>query len=242
MNFNTSKGLRKWSKRIRYLLFKLGISLSPPVYFEWLQTLQGNENSKIADIGCGNGQLLEELSYNGFKNLHGYDPFLLEDKYSERIQLKKMDYYDINEKYDIVMFHHAFEHISNPVRVFEKLVTILNPGGKALIRVPVTDGQVWKESREFWFQLDAPRHLFIPNTKSLQILATKFDLDLYSIKFDSFECQFWGTELYKRGKILNGLNITEEFSQQELNNFKRKSIEYNKMKIGDQACFYFKLK
>ncbi len=61
------------------------------------------------------------------------------------------------------MFHHSFEHLPNPVKVFENLVKILNPGGDVLIRVPVTDGQVWKDEREVWFQLDAPRHLFTQN-------------------------------------------------------------------------------
>lgn len=237
-----SDSLSKVLKRLRFEAFKLGISLRPPNYFDWLSKLNVTKKSKLADIGCGNGQLLAELSYCGFKSLHGYDPFLNETINSEGFSLKKIDFFDIEEKYDLVMFHHAFEHIPNPVRCFEKLVEVLNPGGEALIRVPVTDGKVWKENREFWFQLDAPRHLFIPHTKSMKVLADRFGLDLFHVSFDSLDSQFWGTELYKKGKSYTGTDITKEFTKEELTNFKEKAEHYNNLNWGDQACFYLRKK
>lgn len=239
-NYAKSNSLSKALKKLRYEAFELGISLRPPNYFDWLSKLNVSKKSKIADIGCGNGQLLAELSYCGFKSLHGYDPFLNETINSQGFSLNKIDFFDIEEKYDLVMFHHAFEHIPDPVHCFEKLVEILNPGGEVLIRVPVTDGEVWREYREFWYQLDAPRHLFIPHTKSMKILAERFGLDLFHISFDSFDSQFWGTELYKRGKPYVGTLIEKEFSQHELINFKKMATQYNANSIGDQACFYFR--
>ena len=237
-----SNPLSKLLKRLRFKALKSGVSLRPPDYFDWLAKLKVNESSKIADIGCGNGQLLAELSYCGFKSLVGYDPYLKVGEFDDSagFSLKKIDFFDIEEMYDLVMFHHSFEHLPDPVRCFEKLVEILNPGGEVIIRVPVTDGEVWKKEREYWFQLDAPRHLFIPNTKSMEILAKRFNLEIYNITFDSFECQFWGTELYKRGKTLNGAEIHKEFTREELSRFKEQSIQYNKMKIGDQACFFLR--
>lgn len=237
-----SNSLFKVLKRLRYEAFRLGISLRPPNYFDWLSQLNVTKKSKIADIGCGNGQLLAELSYCGFKSLHGYDPFLNEITNSTGFSLKKIDFFDIEEKYDLVMFHHAFEHIPDPVRCFEKLIEVLNPGGEVLIRVPVTDGKVWKENREFWFQLDAPRHLFIPHTKSMKVLADRFGLDLFHVSFDSLDSQFWGTELYKKGKPYMGTDISKEFTKEELTDFKEKAEQYNNLNWGDQACFYLRKK
>lgn len=237
-----SNSLSRFLKKLRYKAFRSGVSLSPPNYFDWLNHLNVNEQSRIADVGCGNGQLLAELSYCGFEALDGYDPFLAESQKFEGFSLRKVDFFDIEEKYDLVMFHHSFEHIPNPVRCFEKLVGILNPGGEVLIRVPVTDGKVWKEEREYWFQLDAPRHLFIPNTKSMKVLAERFDLDLFNVSFDSLDSQFWGTELYKKGKSFIGTDITKVFSKNELTNFKEKADQYNDLNCGDQACFYFRKK
>ncbi|WPR74702.1 class I SAM-dependent methyltransferase [Algoriphagus sp. NG3] len=218
------------------------IEIRPPNYFDWLTHLNVNKDSKIADIGCGNGQLLAELSYCGFKSLHGYDPFLAKAAISEGFSLRKMDFFDIEEKYDLVMFHHSLEHLPHPSEVFKKLSKILNPSGEALIRVPVTDGKVWKEHREYWFQLDAPRHLFIPHTQSMKILAERYGLDLFHISFDSLDSQFWGTELYKKGKPYMGTDITKEFTKDELTDFKEKAGQYNKLNCGDQACFYLRKK
>tara|TARA_R110002020_G_scaffold474976_1_gene708174 strand:+ start:815 stop:1720 length:906 start_codon:yes stop_codon:yes gene_type:complete len=244
-SFGSYKGsgtISKALKRFRYTAFKLGINLRPPNYFDWLSRLNVKESSDIADIGCGNGQLLAELSYCGFTSLHGYDPFLGEVEDTSRFSLRKIDFFEIEEKYDLVMFHHSFEHLPDPVKCFEKLVDILNPGGEVIIRIPVTDGEIWKKEREFWFQLDAPRHLFIPNTKSIKILAERFELDLFDITFDSLDSQFWGTELYKRGKPYMDTDITKEFTKNELANYKEMAEQYNKLNCGDQACFYLRKK
>jgi SAM-dependent methyltransferase len=227
-------------KKLRYKLYRRGISLQDPVYFPWLRGLQAKPTDRIADIGCGNGQLLGELSYCGFQTLHGYDPFLSVSKEYPGLSLRKTDYFDIEERYDILMLHHSFEHIADPVRVFEKFGEIMNPGGRILIRVPVTDGQVWKDEKEFWFQLDAPRHLFIPNTETIRLLAAKVGLEVYQIQFDSTGSQFIYTELYKRGRTLHDTDITQEFSQKEIEDFDQKAAQYNAQNIGDQACFYLR--
>jgi len=240
--YNRSSPFFAWLKKLRYQAFEKGILVSPPIYFDWLSPLSLSRKSKIADIGCGNGQLLAELSYCGFLSLHGYDPYVEESFVTNEFSMRKKDFFEVDETYDLVMFHHSFEHLPEPVKVFEKLVQILNPGGEALIRVPVTDGKVWKDEKEYWFQLDAPRHLFIPNTKSMQILGKRFDLDLFNTTFDSMDSQFWGTELYKKDKPLMGTDIKEAFSKEELSKFKKMATQYNKEKIGDQACFYFRKK
>ncbi len=240
--FHSSGPLSQFLKKLRYSLFTAGIPLSPPNYFEWISNLSISPKSKIADIGSGNGQLLAELSYCGFKNLHGYDPYQENVGDFGGFTLFKKSFYEVQETYDLIMFHHSFEHLPKPSEVFEHLVKVLNPSGEALIRVPVTNGKVWQDEQEFWFQLDAPRHLFIPNSKSMEKLAEKFGLEIYKTTFDSLDSQFWGTELYKRGKPFMGTDLQEEFSKEELKAFKSKAIEYNEKGLGDQACFYFRKK
>ncbi|MBN7814223.1 class I SAM-dependent methyltransferase [Algoriphagus sp. YJ13C] len=241
-SFNSSGKLSQFLKKFRYQLFKAGIPINPPNYFDWISNLSISENSKIADIGCGNGQLLAELSYCGFRGLHGYDPYQEKVGNFGGFTLFKKSFFEIRETYDLVMFHHSFEHLPNPVDVFKHLIKVLNPGGEVLIRVPVTNGKVWKEEREFWFQLDAPRHLFIPHSDSMKKLAESFGLNLYKTCFDSHDSQFWGTELYKRGKAYMGTEIKKEFKKEELSYFKQKALLYNKMNWGDQACFYLRKK
>jgi hypothetical protein len=108
-----------------------------------------------------------------------------------------------------------------------------------LIRCPVADAEVWKESRELWVQLDAPRHLIIPTLKGLKICASQIGFVLDEVEFDSSDFQFWGTELYQRGISLNE-GITLKFlTEAERTQMQKKALRFNQEGKGDQACFYF---
>lgn len=227
-------------KKIRFDLHRLGFTINPPVYFDWLDKLKAEKSHKIADIGCGNGDLLKQLSHCGFKNLTGFDPFIKNEEINSNYTIKKISFSEIVGEFDIVMFHHSFEHLQNPKAVFSKLHSLLKKGGRALIRVPVTDSEVWKHEKQFWFQLDAPRHLFIPNTQSIQILCKNNDFELEHIEFDSLGNQFWITELYKQNKPLVGTNPLDFFSREEMSKFEMDAKVFNRLKKGDQACFYLK--
>lgn len=96
------------------------------------------------------------------------------------------------------MFHHSFEHISDPLEALETVRSLLAPNGRCLIRVPVVS---WarNEYGANWVQIDAPRHFFLHTEKSMEILAEKVGLEITRVEYDSTEFQFWGSELSKRG-------------------------------------------
>lgn len=220
-----------------FLKLKFGL-FDPKVYGYWLKKVFSNFDASIADVGCGNGQLLYELYAGGFKNLTGFDPFL--DKSMEVEQgfnLLKSELKDSNKKFDLIMYHHAFEHLMNPEEELRICFDRLKEIGKALIRIPVTDSEVWKNDREFWVQLDAPRHLTIPSVKGISNLSERIGFKVEKVEFDSSEFQFWGTELYKKGKKLRN-DGAEEFSDSEILKWKNKALHYNREGKGDQVCLY----
>lgn len=90
--FNRSNALLALLKKLRYKAFSRGISFNSPVYYDWLSPLSLIPTSKIADIGCGNGQLLAEMAYSGFQQLDGYDPFVEEAFSSENFSIYKKDF------------------------------------------------------------------------------------------------------------------------------------------------------
>jgi len=227
-------------KKLRYRLFKVGISIKPPNYFEWLKNLKVNENSRIADIGCGNGILLRQLKSCGFENLFGFDPFISKEILEGNLTIRKIGFEEISGKFDVIMFHHSLEHMENPSAVFQQLNRLLSHNGRVIIRIPVADAAVWETEGSYWFQLDAPRHLFIPHTRSIAHLAAKNNLEVEKIIFDSDANQFIITELYKRGIPFIKQDKVDVFSKRESQIFEEKANHLNQINKGDQAVFYLK--
>lgn len=237
----TSDLKKRILKNIRMRAFlNLGLEWTAPRYGYWLKKVHSGFSACIADVGCGNGQLLYELYAGGFSDLHGLDPFIdTEKKIAPGLNLWKKRIEQTDLTFDLIMMHHAFEHMENPQDVLTSCFNQLNPGGKLLIRCPVADAEVWKEHRELWVQLDAPRHLIIPTVKGLKIKASEIGFILEEVEFDSSDFQFWGTELYRKGEILNKSRVPKIFTTEDRAMMQEKALRYNREGKGDQACFYF---
>ncbi|WP_296703698.1 class I SAM-dependent methyltransferase [Algoriphagus sp.] len=221
--------------------YKFESKFFEPSFGYWLKKIKPKFSDRIADIGCGNGQLLYEFFASGFQDLHGFDPFIEEEnRISPSLTIWKKRIEESDLKFDLIMMHHSFEHMPDPFDILKACFEKLKPGGRLLIRTPVSDAQIWKDEGVFWVQLDAPRHLMIPSTKGMVAIAKKAGFILDEIEFDSSEFQFWGTELYKKGLALDPKLIGKNFAKEEIDAFKEKALQYNQEGKGDQVCFYFR--
>lgn len=230
----------KLLKTLRMRAFiQFNMNWNAPMYGYWLKKVHPGFSARIADVGCGNGQLLYELHASGYSDLHGFDPFINEGKeLAKGLKLWKKRIEESENTFDLIMMHHAFEHMEDPHQVLSSCYNQLNPGGKLLIRCPVADSQVWKDSRELWIQLDAPRHLIIPTVKGFKIKAEQIGFKLEEVEFDSSDFQFWGTELYRRGERLDQSKLKDFLTQADRQAMQEKALQYNQDQKGDQACFY----
>ena len=211
----------------------------PPFGGYWLKKLHPKFTDRIADVGCGNGQLLYELHVSGFKDLHGFDPFLEnESRLGAGLQLWKKELEQTDLYFDVLMMHHSFEHMADPEQVLKTCFERLNPGGRLLVRCPVSDAAVWKEKQSLWVQLDAPRHMTIPSTQGFVAAAQRSGFEVQEIIFDSTSFQFWGTALYEQGEKLDSGKVRTYFSEKQLVEWEQKAIQYNQEGVGDQACFF----
>lgn len=236
----TSSSFVSLLKTIRMRLF-LGIGLQriAPLYGYWLKKLKPRFGNRIADVGCGNGQLLYELSVSGFRDLHGFDPFIDRSaEISDSFKLWKKRIEESDLSFDVIMMHHSFEHMEDPQAILSSCYAHLNPGGKLLIRCPVADAQIWKEKRSLWVQLDAPRHLIIPTVAGMRLVSERVGFKLTEIEFDSSDFQFWGTLLYENGERLEHSKINAYLNSEERKALQEKALRYNREGKGDQACFY----
>lgn len=213
------------------------LSLFLPHPFHWMKPGLLEFNSSILDIGCGSGRVILSMERSGFKNLTGIDPYLEKDiKTTGNLKILKKDLFEMSGEFDFIMMHHAFEHMDEPVKVLQKVKELLKPGGKLLIRIPVSNSHAWRKYRTHWFALDAPRHLFLHNTFSIHLLAGKAGLEIEEIKYDSTFVQFASSEKY-----LRDFPYSDDFSmftRKQLKDFSKEAERLNAVGDGDTACFY----
>lgn len=188
------------------------------------------KDTKILDIGCGVGHFLRMLHHLHFKNIMGIDPYISKEQRKPFPILKK-ELNSITEKFDLITFHHVFEHLENVNEALEKCNSLLNNNGKIIIRVPVKDSFAFEHYKENWVQWDAPRHFQLLTKKAFHILADKHHFKITDYYCDSDESQFIGSEKYKKG--LSGNAPNNIFTQKELQKFKNESLILNKNGNGD---------
>ncbi|MBT5631133.1 MAG: class I SAM-dependent methyltransferase [Nitrospina sp.] len=200
---------------------------------------------RIVDVGCGTGFLLYFLKEAGFENVLGVEPHIDADiNYPNGLTIKKAHVHELNAEQDIIMFHHSFEHLPNPIETLEKVHQLLPAGGTCLIRIPIVSSEAWKKYGVHWMQLDAPRHFFLYSIDSLKVLARKTKFKIREIVFDSNESQFWGSQQYLEGIPLLAENSYARnpaksiFSKTEIKNYKKMAREVNRASQGDQAAVY----
>ncbi len=96
----------------------------------------GNYTKKfdaILDVGCGDGYLLYLLEKLGYKNLSGCDRFITRETFNKNLNSKIKFIYgtikECSEEYDLIMFHHSFEHIEDPRETLLHAYQKLRVGG-----------------------------------------------------------------------------------------------------------------
>lgn len=217
-----------------------------PYPWKWFQATNSTPSSRILDIGCGGGALLRALRDQGFVNLFGVDPFISESVNEPCLQITKGEIFDLEGSYDLVMLHHSLEHVAAPEKYLKAAASICAPGGHVLVRMPVAGGYGWRTYGEYWFPLDAPRHLAIPTPNSLISLGERCNLQFKQMEYDSKAFCFWASELYKRGlpSILpdgrETIKVDCQFSEDEMASFQKKADAVNEAGDGDLACFIFR--
>jgi len=177
-----------------------------PGYLDWFRELGISTASSLLDVGCGGGQLLLKLRRDGFTRLKGIDPFLAEAvSHGPGLQIDTCGIEEESGIYDLVMFHHSLEHMADPLAALAHAKERLAAGGHILIRVPVAGCFAWRKFRQHWYALDAPRHLFIPSSRGMQLLAQRLGMKVRRGFFDSDPGQFLASENY-----VNDISLTAQ--------------------------------
>lgn len=208
-----------------------------------------HKNSKILDVGCGDGYLLSVMKELGYQDLQGIDLYI--DKKMEKsekgLKITACGIDSIDEKYDVIMLHHSFEHMENPETVLKMLKERLKVNGVLIIAIPVAGSRVFRKYGKYWYQLDAPRHLYIHTAAGLAAMADRQGLVIIEERYDSDAFAYIQSERNKGGSMNLGelrktpLGILKTIYHMVFV-YSRQAKRDNIAQRGDQATFVMKRK
>src|SRR5665648_268459 len=139
--------------------------------------------------------LVFALGLAGMREVTGVDPYMSAERtLSTGGRLRRQDLGEVEGRYDLIMFHHSFEHVPDPEASLREALKRLTPGGRVLIRMPTPSSHAFETYGAAWVQLDAPRHLVVLSRPGLDTLCQRLGADVVSVADDSTGFQFWGSE------------------------------------------------
>jgi len=126
-----------WEQRGRYLHHALA-------HKKIISFLAGIDRSvKVIDIGCGDGFFLNLLAGMGFEGIQGIDPGRpMVERCREKgfsVQRKSIGDLTGTGEFDLVLLIEVLEHLEEPSAAIRKIHSLLHPGGKLILTVPVCD-------------------------------------------------------------------------------------------------------
>jgi len=152
----------------------------------------GLKTGKILDIGCGTGHFLNTMKENDWEvsgvevspkaralvmNQFGIDT------------LSPDEWFNSDEKYDIITCWHSLEHVHEPWVYLEKIKRQLDIDGVLVIALPNYKSTDAKKYDSHWAAYDTPRHLFHFSPSSLEKIMFKNDFlvqEIHRMPFDAF--------------------------------------------------------
>ncbi len=251
------QGLRRYAVglRNRYAVLRKGLvgrllfRALPTPMFDFLGAARHelNIHSKILDVGCGAGALLQAFRRAGFGGAQGVDPFVerhIDMDGSRLVTRGTLD--QMPGGFDLIMFHHSLEHMPDQAATLRLAHDKLRARGWCVVRVPLSSSLAWERYGTDWVQLDAPRHFYLHTPQSMRLVATHAGFSCLSVDFDSTAFQFWGSEQYRRGIALvdersYAVNpAASAFTAADIQTFEQESQALNHSGQGDQAIFLFR--
>jgi len=197
----------------------------------------------ILDVGCGAGYWLCEMANQGYSHLYGCDPFLEQEiEYENGVKIKKCTIHEMEGKFDKIQLSHSFEHMADPQDVMNSIYRLLKDGGVCEIAIPVVPNIAFELYQQYWYQLDAPRHLFLHSKRSIAFLARMASLRIQKVEFVSNNGQFLHSILYRKGILFWEHNncFNRYFKPKDFVRYEKMSQKANEEEYGDQARFYLK--
>ncbi len=221
--------------------------LERPMWADWMRGTHARADSRILDVGSANGELLIALAAAGYTNLTGIDPFVAPvDGRTDGVRIFRRTIDEEQGTYDVVMLHHSLEHMPEPAAALRHVRRILDPGGWALVRMPVAGSYGWRTYREHWLGLEPPRHLVIPSVDGMHRLAEQAGLRTESIAYDTQAACYVLSELWASDRTFETprrpwvKRAIEMCGADRVRTLMKLAADRNRAGDGDTAAYYMR--
>jgi 2-polyprenyl-3-methyl-5-hydroxy-6-metoxy-1,4-benzoquinol methylase len=136
--------------------------------------------NRLLDVGCGSGEALEVYRRLGWR-VGGIE---ISQQAGAACREKGLDVHQgtvfdapfSTQGFDVILLSHVIEHVLDPVAVLRRVAEFLAPQGKIVVTTPNTRGIGFLIYGSCWLALDAPRHIFLFDTNTIRLLATRAGL------------------------------------------------------------------
>jgi 2-polyprenyl-3-methyl-5-hydroxy-6-metoxy-1,4-benzoquinol methylase len=117
---------------------------------------------KLLDIGAGGGEFTYLSQKVGFVS-QGIEPNMGYSEYAKNeydCDIRQGELGDIEGKYDVITIFHVLEHLSSPIKAFERLHRLLEEQGNLLVEVPwietndASPHNIYFKAHIFYFSVD----------------------------------------------------------------------------------------
>lgn len=126
---------------------------------------------RLADVGCGNGEMLSLASHLGWSCVGlEIDPLaarVARERGAHVVDGSYRELASLGEQFDCIICSHVLEHVHDPRHLLMTLSNALKSGGTLLLATPNAMSHVRRVFGENWRGLEAPRHLTIPAMRQL---------------------------------------------------------------------------
>lgn len=129
--------------------------------------VDSGRDSSVLDIGCGSGEVLDKYRAYGWNTVGVDIDSAAVEAASSRGHMASLstaeELSSIDGSFDVVRLSHVIEHVPGPLAALRQATERVRPGGHLLVELPNISGVISRAFGQFYWQLDAPRHLYIPS-------------------------------------------------------------------------------
>lgn len=161
-----------------------------PIYCEIIKRIKKYQSKgSVLDVGCSAGVLLTFLRKEGF-SISGIEPNYKAYLMAKKIHNQKIHHGTLStfyrknkKKYDVIIYNHVLEHISDIEKEFNLIKKAIKKQGIFVLGTPNYDNFIFHLRKKFWESLMPKEHIWHFSKRNLIFLLKKNDFSILEISF-----------------------------------------------------------